>query len=148
MAGRHRRQRQRGRLHHRAQTKASIGYVEYAYAKQNNLTFTKMVNKDGKTVAPTPATFAAAAVNAAWARTPGFEVVITELGRVRTLGQSPAATFILIPKDSKDPAAAAEALKFFEWAYTKGTPLAESLDYLPMPPNAIDAIKKAWAEMK
>jgi phosphate transport system substrate-binding protein len=130
-----------------AQTKASIAYVEYAYAKQNNLSFAKMVNKDGKTVAPTPATFAAAAVNADWAGTPGFEIILTELPGADAWPIA-GATFILMPKDSKDPAAAAEALKFFEWAYAKGTPLAESLDYLPMPPKAVDAIKKAWTEIK
>jgi len=130
-----------------SQTKNAIGYVESAYAKQNNLTFTKLVNKDGKTVAPTPAAFAAAAANAPWTSTPGFEVVITDQAGAEAwpiLG----GTFILIPKAPKDPAAAAEAIKFFEWAYAKGTPLAEGLDYLPMPAAAVDAIKKALAEVK
>jgi phosphate transport system substrate-binding protein len=127
-----------------AQTKGSIGYVEYAYAKQNKLTFTKLVNKDGKAVDPTAASFTAAAGSADWVGTPGFGVILTnEAGA----GSWPiaGATFILMHKQPQDPAASAEALKFFAWAYTKGDKMAEDLDYVPMPDNVVTAIQKVWA---
>ena len=127
-----------------AQTKGSVGYVEYAYAKQNKLSFTKMTNKDGKTVAPTAESFMAAAANADWEGTPGFGVVLTnEAGA----GSWPiaGATFILIHKQPQNPAAAADALKFFAWAYTKGDKMAEDLDYVPMPDKVVGAIQKMWA---
>jgi phosphate transport system substrate-binding protein len=92
-----------------SQAKGSIGYVEYAYARQNKMTYTKMVNKDGKTVAPT------------------------------------AEAFILMPKQPPDPVAAAEALKFFAWAYAKGDKMAEELDYVPMPKKVVEDIEKVWA---
>jgi phosphate transport system substrate-binding protein len=125
-------------------TKGSIGYVEYAYAKQNKLTYMKMVNKDGKTVDPTSEAFQAAAANADWVGTPGFNVLLTDEPGA---GSWPiaGATFILIHKQPPDPAAAAEALKFFAWAYANGGKMAEELDYVPMPGNVVEAIKKVWA---
>jgi phosphate transport system substrate-binding protein len=129
------------------QTKGSIGYVEYAYAKQNKLAHTKLVNKDGKSVEPTAAAFTAAAANADWQGTPGFAVVLTDEPGA---GSWPiaGATFILIHKQPQDPAAAAEALKFFKWAYAKGDKMAEELDYVPMPDKVVAAIEKAWSEVK
>jgi phosphate transport system substrate-binding protein len=127
------------------QTKGSIGYVEYAYAKQNKLVNTKVINKDGKAVAPTAEAFMAAAANADWEGTPGFGVILTnEPGA----GSWPVAgaTFILMHKQPRDPAAAAEALKFFDWAYAKGDKMAEELDYVPMPDSVVGAIKKVWAK--
>jgi len=130
------------------QTKGSIGYVEYAYAKQNKLTFAKMVNKDGKSVAPTSESFQAAAASANWTETPGFGVILTnEAGE----GAWPVsgATFILIHKQPQDPTAAAEALKFFAWGYAKGGKMADDLDFVPMPANVVTAIQKVWtAEIK
>ena len=128
-----------------AQTKGSIGYVEYAYAKQNKLTITKMINKDGKTVAPTAEVLQAAAANADWEGTPGFGVILTNEPGAESWPIA-GATFILMHKQPQDPAAAAEALKFFAWAYAKGDKMAEDLDYVPMPDNVVDAIKKVWAE--
>jgi len=130
-----------------SQTKGSIGYVEYAYAKQNNMTTLNMVNKDGKTVAPTAAAFQAAAANADWTGTPGFAVILTDEPGAASWPIS-GATFILIHKQPQDPAAAAEALKFFKWAYTKGGKMAEELDYVPMPDKVVAAIEKAWSEIK
>src|SRR5574341_472255 len=127
-----------------AQTKGSIGYVEYAYAKQNKLAFAKMTNKDGKVVAPTAASFTAAAASANWEGTPGFGVILTnEPGA----GSWPiaGATFILMHKRPQDPAASAEALKFFNWAFAKGGKMAEDLDYVPMPGKVDGAIQKVWA---
>jgi phosphate transport system substrate-binding protein len=126
------------------QTKGSIGYVEYAYAKQNKLIVTKMINKDGKTVEPTAESFMAAAANANWEGTPGFgEVLTDEPGP--TSWPIAGATFILMHKQPQNPAVAAEALKFFDWAYANGGKMALELDYVPMPDKVVGAIKKAWS---
>ncbi len=127
-----------------AQTKGSIGYVEYAYAKQNKLTFTKMMNKDGKSVAPTIAAFQAAAANADWNSVPGYGVILSNQPGAASWPMT-AATFILIHKQPQDPAAAREALKFFAWAYAKGGKMAEELDYVPMPAAVVTAVEKMWA---
>src|SRR6266436_1362851 len=127
-----------------AQTKGSIGYVEYAYAKQNKLTHTKMVNKDGKTVEPTSATFQAAAANANWSSVPGYGVILANQPGAESWPMT-AATWILMYKKPQDPVAAAEALRFFAWAYDKGAKMAEELDYIPMPKNVADSVKKTWA---
>jgi phosphate transport system substrate-binding protein len=127
-----------------ANTKGSIGYVEYAYAKQNKLTFTKMINKDGKTVAPTSATFQAAAANAKWDSQPGYGVILANQPGAESWPMT-AATWILIHARPPDPVAAAEALKFFSWAYDKGAKMAEELDYVPMPAQVVASVKKTWA---
>jgi phosphate transport system substrate-binding protein len=126
------------------QTKGSIGYVEYAYAKQNKLTFTKLINHEGKTVAPTAEAFQASAASADWAGTPGFGVILTDQSGATSWPVS-GATFILIHKQPQDPAAAAEALKFFAWGYAKGGKMAEELDYVPLPGKVVTAIQKVWA---
>ena len=125
-------------------TKGAIGYVEYAYAKQNKLTTVSMINKDGKTVEPNSASFQAAAASANWDKANGFYVILTEQGGAASWPIA-GATFILIHKQPKDPAAAAEALKFFAWAYAKGDKMAEELDYVPMPKNVVAEIEKVWA---
>ena len=127
-----------------AQTKGAIGYVEYAYAKQNHLTYTKLVNKSGKSVAPTAEAFAAAAASADWLGTPGFSVILTEQPGDASWPIA-GATFILIPKKPPDPAAAGEALKFFSWAYAHGGEMAEALDYVPLPESVVKAVEKMWA---
>jgi phosphate transport system substrate-binding protein len=126
------------------QTSGSIGYVEYAYAKQNNLTFVNMINKEGKTTAPNAAAFQAAAANADWQEANGFYVILTEQPGPASWPIA-GATFILIHKQPADPVAAAEALKFFAWAYAKGGKMAEELDYVPMPTNVVSAIEHVWA---
>ena len=126
------------------QTKGSIGYVEYAYAKQNKMNVAKMVNKDGKTVAPTAEAFMAAAANADWEGTPGFGEILTNEPGANSWPIA-GATFILIHRQPQDPVAAAEALKFFAWAYEKGDKMAQDLDYVPMPDKVVSAIKKVWA---
>jgi phosphate transport system substrate-binding protein len=127
-----------------AQTKGSIGYVEYAYAKQNKLVFSKMLNKDGKTVAPTMQAFQAAAANADWNSVPGYGVILDNQPGAESWPMT-AATFILIHKQPQDPAAATEALKFFAWAYSKGAKMAEDLDYVPMPSSVITSVEKVWS---
>ena len=128
-----------------AQTKGAIGYVEYAYAKQNKLTFTKMTNKDGKTVSPVSETFQAAAANADWNSVPGYGVILSDQPGAQSWPMT-AATFILIHKQPPQPAAAAEALKFFAWAYAKGGKMAEELDFVPMPASVVTSIEGAWTK--
>ena len=127
-----------------ANTKGAVGYVEYAYAKQNNLTTVNMINKDGKTIAPNAKSFQAAAAHADWEKAEGFYVILTDQPGSDSWPIA-GATFILIHKQPPDPEAAAEALKFFAWAYAKGAKMAEELDYVPMPDNVVGAIKKVWA---
>ncbi|HEX3495265.1 MAG TPA: phosphate ABC transporter substrate-binding protein PstS [Methylocella sp.] len=127
-----------------AQTKGAIGYVEYAYAKQNKMTFVDMINKEGKRVVPNAASFQAAAANADWANAPGFYLILTDQPGAKSRPIA-SATFILMPATPQDPAAAAEALKFFSWAYDKGGKMAEELDYVPLPKTVVALIKKTWA---
>ncbi|HTG23432.1 MAG TPA: phosphate ABC transporter substrate-binding protein PstS, partial [Reyranella sp.] len=126
-----------------AQTKGSIGYVEYAYAKQNKLTFTSMVNKAGKTVAPTMDAFQAAAANADWNSQPGYGVILANQPGDKSWPMT-AATWILLYKKPQDAAATGEALKFFAWSYAKGGKMAEELDYVPMPAKVVTDIQKMW----
>jgi phosphate transport system substrate-binding protein len=125
-------------------TKGSIGYVEYIYAKQNTLITVNMINKDGKAVAPSSAAFQAAAGSAKWDKADGFHVILTDEPGAASWPIA-GATFILIHKQPKDPAAAAAALKFFAWAYEKGDKMAEELAYVPMPKNVVSEIEKVWA---
>lgn len=127
-----------------AQTKGAIGYVEYAYAKQNKMTSVDMINKDGKVVAPNAAAFQAAAANADWEKSESFHVILTNQPGPESWPIA-GATFILIHKQPQDPAAAAEALRFFAWAYAKGGKMAEDLDYVPMPAKIVSAIQQVWA---
>jgi phosphate transport system substrate-binding protein len=127
-----------------AQTGGAIGYVEYAYAKQNNLTSVNMINRDGKSIPPSAASFQAAATSADWEKAEGFYVILTDQPGASTWPIA-GATFILIPKQPPDAEAAVEALKFFAWAYANGSQMAEVLDYVPMPGGVVTAIKKMWA---
>ena len=126
------------------QTKNSIGYVEYAYAKQNKLVYTAMVNKAGKTVQPTAETFQAAASNADWTHAPGYYVILTDQPG-DTSWPITASTFILMHKNPADKAASAEAIKFFKWSFENGGKMAEELDYIPMPDNVVKLIQKTWS---
>lgn len=127
-----------------AQAKGSIGYVEYAYAKQNKLAYTALINKAGKTVQPTSEAFQAAASNADWIHAPGYHLILTDQPGDKSW-PIVASTFILMHKVPTDKAATAEALKFFSFAFEKGAKMAEDLDYVPMPANVIDLIKKTWS---
>jgi phosphate transport system substrate-binding protein len=126
-----------------ANTKGSIGYVEYAYAKQNKMNAVNMINKDGKSVAPSAAAFQAAAANADWDKADHYYVILTDQPGAESWPIA-GATFILIHKQPQDPAAATEALKFFAWAYKKGDKMAEELDYVPMPDKVVTAIQRMW----
>ena len=126
-----------------SQTKNSIGYVEYAYAKQNKLTYTAMVNHAAKTVQPTVEAFQAAASNADWAKAPGYYVILTDQPGDKSWPIT-ASTFILMHKEPADKAASGEAVKFFKWAFAKGGKMAEELDYIPMPESVVKLIEKTW----
>jgi phosphate transport system substrate-binding protein len=127
-----------------ARTRGAIGYVEYAYATQHRLTYAKLINRDGKAVAPTVAAFAAAAANADWEATPGFGVILTNQAGAGTWPIA-AATFVLMHKQPNDPAATVAALKFFAWTFAKGGKMAEELDYVPMPAKVVGAVQNLWA---
>jgi phosphate transport system substrate-binding protein len=125
------------------QTQNAIGYVESAYAKQNHLTYADMINHDGQKVEPVPASVQAAAANADWRSAPGFYLLLTDQPGAQSWPIT-ASTFILMPKQPPDLAAAKAALKFFSWAFAKGGTMAESLDYIPMPEPVIVQIKAEW----
>ncbi|THD79385.1 MAG: phosphate ABC transporter substrate-binding protein PstS [Phenylobacterium sp.] len=125
------------------QTPGAIGYVEYAYAKQNNLTYALMQNKVGKFVAPTAGAFAAAAAGADWTKAPGFYLLLLDQPGANAWPIT-GATFILMHKQQANPAAGAEVLKFFDWAYKTGDATAVSLDYVPLPAPVKALVRKAW----
>ena len=127
------------------QAKGSIGYVEYAYALQNKMASVNMINADGKTIAPNAAAFQAAAANADWAKSDHYYVILTDQPGATTWPIA-GATFILMYQHPDDAAASAEALKFFNWAYTNGGKQAEDLDYVPLPAAVIAQIQKTWSE--
>ena len=126
------------------QTKNAIGYVEYAYAKQNKMTHVNLVNKAGKTVSPTIAAFQSAAASADWANSPGYYQILTDQAGEQSWPIT-AATFILMQATPKDAEATAEAIKFFTWAFKSGDKSAEELDYIPMPDSVVGLIEKTWA---
>jgi phosphate transport system substrate-binding protein len=128
-----------------AGTEGAIGYVEYAYAKQNKLAWADMLNKAGKKVSPTVEAFQAAAANADWTHAPGFYLILSDQPGDKSWPMT-AATFILMYKNPADVAASNEALKFFGWAYDKGADEAKALDYIPMPDNVVAMVKKTWAD--
>jgi phosphate transport system substrate-binding protein len=127
-----------------ANTKGSIGYVEYAYAIQNKMASVNMINKDGKSVPPSAEAFQAAAANADWEKSDHYYVILTDQPGAASWPIA-GATFILIHTQPQDPAAATEALKFFAWAYKNGSKMAEDLDYVPMPAKVVTSIEKMWA---
>jgi phosphate transport system substrate-binding protein len=127
------------------QTAGAIGYIEYAYVKQNDMTFAKLVNQAGKVVEPTAESFQAAAANADWAGTPGYGVVLTNEPGDQSWPIT-GASFILMHKTAADAEASKAALAFFDWAYANGDEMAEELDYVPMPESVVELAKKTWVE--
>ena len=121
----------------------AIGYVEYAYAKQNKMSHVLLKNKDGSFVAPDDATFKAAAAGADWSKS--FHQVLTDQPG-KDSWPITGATFILMHKVQDKPATASAALKFFDWAYAQGDPMAEALDYVPLPAQVKDLARKLWTE--
>jgi phosphate transport system substrate-binding protein len=121
----------------------SIGYVEYAYAKQNKLAVAKMVNRDGATVTPEDDSFKAAAAGADWKNAPGMALLLTDQPGKGAWPMT-GATFILMHTTQAKPEIAREVLKFFDWAYANGGQMAAELDYVPMPASVVSLIKSAW----
>ncbi|MGJ0635872.1 phosphate ABC transporter substrate-binding protein PstS [Xenorhabdus bovienii] len=119
----------------------SIGYVEYAYAKQNNLAYTKLISEDGKVVAPTEANFSAAAKGADWSKSFAQDLTAQKGDNVWPITST---TFILIHKQQKNAANGIEVLKFFDWAYEQGGKQAKDLDYSVLPQEVIGQVRAAW----
>ncbi len=130
------------------QLKNTIGYVEYAYAKQNALAWTQLRNQAGQFVQPEQASFAAAAANAKWDSAPGMGVVLTEQPGA-TSWPVTSATFIVLYKDQAKPENGRTTVGFFDWAFEKGAKTAADMDYVPLPKDVTDKIRAAWrAELK
>ncbi|AUG52259.1 phosphate ABC transporter substrate-binding protein PstS [Thalassospira marina] len=125
------------------QIDGSIGYVEYAYALQNDLAYTQMQNKDGEFVSPTAGSFAAAAANADWANAPGYYLILGNQPGAKSWPIT-AASFILVHKSQDNAETAKEVLKFFDWSFKNGSDIADKLDYVAMPENVVDMVEKTW----
>ena len=125
--------------------KGSIGYVEYAYAKKNNIPHLKMQNRDGRYVDPDDKTFAAAARDADWFKTPGLGISLVNQ-RGADAWPITGATFVLVYREPRDAKATQEVLKFFAWAWDNGAKSALELDYVPLPKSVTDRIRREqWA---
>ena len=124
----------------------SIGYVEYAYAKQNKLSWVMMQNAAGQYVAPDDETFKDAAANADWNKSSFGEILTNQSGK--KAWPITGATFILMHKVQDKPAQAAEVLKFFNWSYANGDAMATDMDYVPLPDSLVKQISNSWANIK
>jgi phosphate transport system substrate-binding protein len=126
-----------------AQTGGAIGYVEYAYAKQNKMSYVLLKSHDGKMVSPETKSFQAAAANADWAKAEGFYLILTDQPGAASWPIT-GASFILVHQENADGAAVQAALKFFAWSYANGAALAEQLDYVPLPPKVVSLVQATW----
>ena len=128
--------------------KDSVGYVEYAYVKKNNMNFMQLQNADGRFVAPDDKTFAAAAAGADWFSVPGMGVSMVN-AKGATAWPISTASFILMYKQPGDKAASNEALKFFDWAFKNGAKMADELDYVALPNSLTDQIRsRVWSQIQ
>ena len=128
--------------------KGSIGYVEYAYVKKNNMTFMQLQNRAGRWVSPDDLTFAAAADGADWFSVPGMGLSIVDQKNPNAWPIS-SASFIIMYKDPTDKKASQEVLKFFDWAFKNGKKMSEELDYVHLPQTLQDQIRqKVWSQIK
>ena len=126
------------------QTSGAIGYVEYAYAKQNSMASVRLKNSAGKYVNPEAGAFQAAAANADWEKAEGYYLILTDQAGAASWPIT-GASFIIMYREPKNAADSAEALKFFAWAYKDGEDLAKQLDYVPLPEKLVKLVKKTWA---
>ena len=124
----------------------SIGYIEYAYALQNKLTYTLLQNTAGQYPAPSDITFKAAAANADWTKSAFYELLTNEPGKESW--PITGATFILMHKVQAKPQQGLESLKFFEWAFKNGAKMADELDYVPLPDSLVKLIHSSWSQIK
>jgi len=128
--------------------KNSIGYVEYAYAKKNKMTYAKLQNRDGKYVDPDDLTFAAAAAGADWFATPGMGISLVNQKGAQSWPIT-GATFILMYREPKNAKNSQETIKFFDWAFVNGGKMAAELDYVPLPKAVTDRIRSdVWTQIK
>ena len=125
----------------------SIGYVEYAYAKQSKMTHVALVNKAGKTVQPDDLTFAAAADGADWSKAPGFGISLNNQAGEKSWPIT-TASYILMHKTAEKPERSAEVLKFFRWALNSGQKIAVDLDYVPLPGSLVKQVEGSWKDIK
>ncbi len=126
-------------------TVGAIGYVEYAYALQTNMVSTKLINAAGKTLSPSTEVFQAAAANADWKNAPGFHLILTNQPGDQSWPIT-GASFILMHLQQEKPANAKQVLDFYDWSFKNGQKLAESLDYIPFPPNVVSVIETSWQQ--
>jgi len=130
-----------------SQTMGSIGYVEYAYAMQNKLSYTRMKNREGNVVSPNMEAFQAAAANADWDHADHFYMILTDQPGAKSWPiENP--TFVLFYKNPSDKAASKTALDFFKWAYANGDKMAESLLYIPLPESVTKKIENSWKQIQ
>lgn len=122
----------------------SIGYVEYAYVKQNKMTYAQLQNAAGVFVSPDDTAFKAAAAGADWSKS-FYQILTNQPGK--DAWPITGATFILMQKVQDKPAQASAVLKFFDWAYRTGDKTADDLDYVPMPDSVKTAIQKSWSQI-
>jgi len=128
-------------------TAGAIGYVEYAYALQNKMVHTKLINHDGMALDAGSKVFQEAAANADWQGAKDFYLILTDQAG-KDSWPITGATFILMHKEQQNPERAKAVLKFFDWAYKNGGRLAESLDYIPMPEKAVAIFEQSWQQIK
>jgi phosphate transport system substrate-binding protein len=129
------------------QTPGAIGYVEYAYAAQNKMTYAGLKNHDGQLVVPTAGAFAAAASGADWSKAAGNYLLLVDQPGAQSWPIT-GATFILLHKGQADPAKGKAVLAFFDWAYKNGDAAAAGLDYVPLPGAVKDLVRQQWAGVK
>jgi len=129
-----------------SRTDGAIGYVEYAYALQNKMTYTQLRNQSGTFVSPNSKTFQTAAANADWTKAPGFYLLLTNQPGADSWPIT-GATFILMHKQQTDPAKAKGVLAFFDWAFRNGGQMAEQLDYVPMPDKVVGLVEQSWKQI-
>jgi phosphate transport system substrate-binding protein len=127
------------------QTRGGIGYVEYTYARQNKMSYCKMVNRAGKTVEPTPQTFGAAAATADWKNSPAFYVVLVNQAGEQSWPIA-GASFILVNRTLKNAETGRAMLSFFDWCFKHGDRTAEKLDYVPVPDKVVKLVEETWAQ--
>jgi phosphate transport system substrate-binding protein len=129
------------------QTPGSIGYVEYAYAKQSGLKFTRMINDAGKTVGPNFVSFQAAVGAADWARAPNFNLMLTNAPG-EGIWPIAGSTWAIMYKQPVNAADSNEALKFFKWVYANGKLTAQALDYVPLPDSVSQLVQESWKQIR
>ena len=127
------------------QIKGAIGYVEFSYALQNNLTFSRLKNAAGNFVQPRDETFSAAAASADWANAQDFHLVMTNAPGADAWPIT-ATNFILMHRQPKNATSAGNAREFFQWIYANGDAQAKALDYVPLPDSLVQLIEAYWAK--